>query len=143
MNHSDEAAAVLRGFVERIRELDAVTHEISRELRGVYLEAKSSGFNIRALKQIARSHPDEARGDAGAALAYLRVLGGDALAQRLGKEELDTDEKAHRAWSYATQHETDIPKLRDRMDELERKFTALVDFVNRNMAKNDGQPRGA
>jgi uncharacterized protein (UPF0335 family) len=90
MNHSDEAAAVLRGFVERIRELDAVTHEISRELRGVYLEAKSSGFNIRALKQIARSHPDEARGDAGAALAYLRVLGGDALAQRLGKEDLGT-----------------------------------------------------
>jgi len=59
-----------------------------------------------------------------------------------GRKELDADEKADRAWSYATQHEADIPKLRDRMDELERKFTALVDFVSRNMAKNDGQPRG-
>jgi uncharacterized protein (UPF0335 family) len=90
INHQDEATAALRGFVKRIQELDAVSHEIARELREVYVEAKGCGFNIKALKQVARSHPDEAKGDADAALGYLRALGGDALAQRLGKEDLGT-----------------------------------------------------
>jgi uncharacterized protein (UPF0335 family) len=90
MNHQDEAAAMLRGFVARVRELDAASHEIARRLREVYLEAKGSGFNIRAVKTITRQHPDEAKGDADAAIAYLRALGGDALAQRLGREDLGT-----------------------------------------------------
>jgi hypothetical protein len=60
-----------------------------------------------------------------------------------GRIKLDDEEKINRAYNYATDHDSiDIPALRNRMDELEQKFLKLVEFMNRNMAKNDGAPRG-
>jgi uncharacterized protein (UPF0335 family) len=88
INHQDEAAAVLRDLIGRIRALDAENAEIARQLREVYLEAKAASFNVKAIKQIARS--GTAQSDADDTRAYLEALGGDVLAQRLGKEDLGT-----------------------------------------------------
>jgi uncharacterized protein (UPF0335 family) len=69
MNHQDEAAAVLRDLVGRIRALDGENAEIARQLREVYLEAKAASFNVKAIKQIARS--GTAQSDADDTRAYL------------------------------------------------------------------------
>jgi uncharacterized protein (UPF0335 family) len=74
MNHQDEAAAVLRDLVGRIRALDGENAEIARQLREVYLEAKAASFNVKAIKQIARS--GTAQSDADDTRAYLEELGG-------------------------------------------------------------------
>jgi uncharacterized protein (UPF0335 family) len=88
INHQDEAATVLRDLIGRIRALDAENAEIARQLREVYLEAKAASFNVKAIKQIARS--GTAQSDADDTRAYLEALGGNTLAQRLGREDLGT-----------------------------------------------------
>jgi hypothetical protein len=45
---------------------------------------------------------------------------------RIAKAELDTAEKADRAYSYAAQNAADIQALTKRIDELERK---LIDMA--------------
>jgi uncharacterized protein (UPF0335 family) len=82
MNHQDEAAAVLRDLVGRIRALDGENAEIARQLREVYLEAKAASFNVKAIKQIARS--GTAQSDADDTRAYLEALGGDVLPRERG-----------------------------------------------------------
>jgi uncharacterized protein (UPF0335 family) len=86
---AESTAEVLRHLVGRVREIDAQTHELTRELREVYAEAKGRGISVKALKAIARE-PD-AQGEADAVIAYLKLIGApDSFLGRLKSESLDT-----------------------------------------------------
>jgi uncharacterized protein (UPF0335 family) len=83
---SDEAADRLRGYVAEVRRLDAEVRELDRMRRNLYVEAKGFGFNIKAIKQIARSDPGRAKHDADDLVNYLNAIGGEVLTRRLGRE---------------------------------------------------------
>jgi uncharacterized protein (UPF0335 family) len=44
----------LKAFVERIERLDEERHALSEDIRGVFAEAKASGFDIGALRAVIR-----------------------------------------------------------------------------------------
>jgi hypothetical protein len=57
-----------------------------------------------------------------------------------GRIPLDFERRAARAYSYSTRHDKEIPKLRNRIDELERDLQVLADYV-RNLAASIGPTR--
>ena len=48
------AKAKLRSFVERIEKLEEEKKAISDDIREVYAEAKSDGFDVKALRTVVR-----------------------------------------------------------------------------------------
>lgn len=48
----DAAKSQLRSVVERIENLEASKDEIAEEIKGVYQEAKSNGFDVKALRKL-------------------------------------------------------------------------------------------
>ena len=71
------------------REIDAQTHELNRQLREIYAEAKGRGISTKALKSIARD--PAAQDEANAVTDYLRALGApQSVIGRLNTESLDT-----------------------------------------------------
>jgi hypothetical protein len=70
------------------REIDAQTHELNRQLREIYAEAKGRGISTKALKSIARD--PAAQDEANAVTDYLRALGApQSVIGRLNTESLD------------------------------------------------------
>lgn len=50
----DAAAAMLRQYIERVERLSEEAKGISDDIRDVYLEAKSQGFDPKTMRQIVR-----------------------------------------------------------------------------------------
>ena len=48
------ASDVLRSFVERIERLEEEKKNIADDIKEVYAEAKSSGFDVKTMRQIVR-----------------------------------------------------------------------------------------
>lgn len=68
----------LRAFVERIERLEEEKAALAEDIREVYAEAKSSGFDAKALRAIVRmrKQPDNERMEQEALLAtYMHALG--------------------------------------------------------------------
>ncbi|WP_088347662.1 MULTISPECIES: DUF2312 domain-containing protein [Rhodomicrobium] len=68
----------LRAFVERIERLEEEKAALSEDIREVYAEAKSSGFDVKAIRAIVRmrKQPDNERMEQEALLAtYMHALG--------------------------------------------------------------------
>src|SRR5687768_3359076 len=68
----------LRAFVERIERLEEEKAALAEDIREVYAEAKSSGFDAKAIRAIVRmrKQPDNERMEQEALLAtYMHALG--------------------------------------------------------------------
>lgn len=50
----------LKSFVERIETLESDKKQVADDIRDVYSEAKSSGYDVRALRQIIRLRKQDA-----------------------------------------------------------------------------------
>lgn len=48
----DNARAQLKGFVERIENLEEEKHEIAADIKEIYAEAKSFGFDTKVLRKV-------------------------------------------------------------------------------------------
>jgi uncharacterized protein (UPF0335 family) len=94
----------LKAFIDRIEKLEEEKAEIANDIREVYLEAKSGGFDSRIIKKIVamRKQDDAKRKEEQALLAvYMDALG--MLADTpLGKAAMD------RAASPAQEEDDDI-----------------------------------
>jgi uncharacterized protein (UPF0335 family) len=84
----------LRAFVERIERLHEERKAISDDVRDVYAEAKSNGFDVKALKAVIRLRAqdvDERKEQEAILETYLHALGmledGTAPATRAGASE--------------------------------------------------------
>lgn len=54
------AASQLRLFIERIERLEEEKKGIADDIKDVYLEAKSNGYNVKAMREIVRLRKLEA-----------------------------------------------------------------------------------
>ena len=52
MTESTVAADQLKGFVRRIQNLQEQKQEIADDIKDVYAEAKSQGFDVKALRRV-------------------------------------------------------------------------------------------
>ncbi len=74
-------AGQLRAFVERIEQLEAEKKTISDDLKEVYDEAKSNGFDARVLRKVVaarKQDQDERREQDEIMATYLNALGMEA-----------------------------------------------------------------
>lgn len=88
------AADQLRSFVERIERLSDDKDLIAADIRDVYTEAKSQGFDVKALREIIRlrrQDPNERQEAETILEVYMQALGmlvgtplGDAAMKRAG-----------------------------------------------------------
>lgn len=53
-NHGGVAGDILRSFIERIERLEEEKKGIADDIREVYAEAKSSGFEPKIMRQVVR-----------------------------------------------------------------------------------------
>lgn len=51
---SSQGADQLRSFVERIERLEQEKKELADDIRDIYAQAKGSGFDLKALRQVIR-----------------------------------------------------------------------------------------
>jgi uncharacterized protein (UPF0335 family) len=68
----------LKAFVERVERLEEEKKTISDDIRDVYAEAKSSGFDVKALRAVVRlrkQDADERKGQEAILETYLHALG--------------------------------------------------------------------
>jgi uncharacterized protein (UPF0335 family) len=68
----------LKAFVERLERLEEEKKTISDDIRDVYAEAKASGFDVKALRNIVRlrkQDADERREEASILETYMLALG--------------------------------------------------------------------
>jgi uncharacterized protein (UPF0335 family) len=68
----------LKAFVERIERLEEEKAELSSDIRDIYAEAKSNGFDVKALRQVVRLRKQDSneRAEQEAILeTYLHALG--------------------------------------------------------------------
>jgi uncharacterized protein (UPF0335 family) len=82
----------LRAFIERIERLEEEKKAISDDIKEVYAEAKGSGFDTKAMRQIIkiRKQDRNERAEAEAILdLYLHALG---MADSASQAEYDADE---------------------------------------------------
>jgi uncharacterized protein (UPF0335 family) len=56
---STVAAERLRGLVERIERLDEERKALGNDIRDIYAEAKSAGFDVKVLRQLIRIRKQE------------------------------------------------------------------------------------
>ncbi len=69
---------ILKSFVERIERLEEEKKSISDDIRDVYAEAKSNGYDVKALRAVVRLRKQDAneRAEQEAILeTYLQALG--------------------------------------------------------------------
>jgi uncharacterized protein (UPF0335 family) len=74
----DNAKAQLKSIIERIERLEEERKAISDDIRDVYAESKSSGFDVKALRTIVRMRKQDAneRAEQETILeTYLQALG--------------------------------------------------------------------
>jgi len=77
-NLSADARDRLRGLIGRIEALEEEKAELAEDIRGIYAEAKSAGFDAMAIRQIVRLRKqDKGERDARQATidAYMAALG--------------------------------------------------------------------
>ena len=68
----------LKAFVERIERLEEEKKALSDDIRDVYAEAKSNGFDVKALRQVVRLRKqdvDERKEQEAILETYLQALG--------------------------------------------------------------------
>lgn len=78
MSDSTIAADRLRSFIERIERLEEEKKGVAEDIKEVYAEAKSTGFDIKTMRQIVKLRGmDEAKRQEAAALldTYKSALG--------------------------------------------------------------------
>ena len=78
MTESDATQKKLRAFIERIENLEEEKANIANDIRDVFAEAKSDGFDVKAIRAVLkiRKMNDSERQEAEAVLAtYLHALG--------------------------------------------------------------------
>lgn len=64
MNDAQIAADHLRSFVERVERLEEEKGALAADIREVYAEAKASGFDTKAMRQVVKvrkMEPDDRR----------------------------------------------------------------------------------
>jgi uncharacterized protein (UPF0335 family) len=74
------AKDALKAFVDRIEHCEEEKKTISEDLKGIYGEADSAGFNTKALRKVIRirkEDPDERKTQQATLDAYMRALGLD------------------------------------------------------------------
>lgn len=74
----DTAQRHLRAYIERLERLDADKVALAEDIKGVYAEAKSTGFDVKIMRKIIRMRkkPQSEREEEDAVLAtYLSALG--------------------------------------------------------------------
>ena len=57
--HNSVAADRLRSIVERIERLEEERKAIGGDIKDIYAEAKSAGFDVKVLRQLIRERRDE------------------------------------------------------------------------------------
>jgi uncharacterized protein (UPF0335 family) len=75
------AADRLRSIVERIERLEEEKKALSGEIKDVYAEAKSAGFDVKVLRaviRLRRQKPEEVEENEYLLVLYRRALGGAA-----------------------------------------------------------------
>lgn len=78
MDIGDNAKEQLRSIVERIERLEEEKKQIASDVKDVYAEAKSNGFDVKALRKVIRLRTqDKEKRDQEAAVldSYLIALG--------------------------------------------------------------------
>ena len=75
------AAERLRSIVERIERLEEEKKALSSDIKDVYTEAKSAGFDVKVLRaviRLRRQKPEEVEENEYLLVLYRRALGGAA-----------------------------------------------------------------
>lgn len=75
------AAERLRSIVERIERLEEEKKALSSDIKDVYAEAKSAGFDVKVLRaviRLRRQNPEEVEENEYLLVLYRRALGGAA-----------------------------------------------------------------
>jgi uncharacterized protein (UPF0335 family) len=75
------AADRLRSIVERIERLEEEKKALSADIKDVYAEAKSTGFDVKVLRaviRLRRQNPEEVEENEYLLVLYRRALGGAA-----------------------------------------------------------------
>jgi uncharacterized protein (UPF0335 family) len=75
------AAERLRSIVERIERLEEEKKALSSDIKDVYAEAKSAGFDVKGLRaviRLRRQRPEEVEENEYLLVLYRRALGGAA-----------------------------------------------------------------
>lgn len=78
MNIGDNTKEQLRSIVDRIERLEEEKKQIASDIKDVYAESKSNGFDVKALRKVVRLRTqDKAKRDEEAAIldSYLLALG--------------------------------------------------------------------
>ncbi len=78
MTATDATQQKLRAFIERIERLEEEKAAMANDIRDVFAEAKSDGFDVKAIRSVLkiRKMNDAERQEADAVLAtYLHALG--------------------------------------------------------------------
>lgn len=60
-HNSNVAADRLRGLVERIERLEEGRKEVAGDIRDIYQEAKSAGFDVQVLRKLIRIRAQDAQ----------------------------------------------------------------------------------
>ena len=78
MTESDATQKKLRAYIERVERLEEEKAAIASDIRDVFAEAKSEGFDVKAMRQVIkiRKMREDERQEMEAILAtYLHALG--------------------------------------------------------------------
>lgn len=76
--HNVAGADRLRSLVERIERLEEERKALAQDVKDIYAEAKSAGYDTKVLRQVIRlrkQDPDEVAEQAGVRDTYLHALG--------------------------------------------------------------------
>lgn len=90
---NEATAKQLKAFIERVERLEEEKAAIGGDVREVYAEAKSVGFDTKAMREIVklRKQDENERQEHEAVLdTYLRALGMDGLQRDLWEQEATT-----------------------------------------------------
>lgn len=77
----------LRGLVERIERLEAEKSAIAQDIKEIYIEAKSAGFDVKAMRALIRERKQDANkaAELAATVELYRAALGDLAATPLGQ----------------------------------------------------------
>lgn len=77
----------LRGLVERIERMEAEKAAIATDIKEIYIEAKSAGFDVKALRALVRERKQDANkaAELAATVELYRAAVGDLAATPLGQ----------------------------------------------------------
>lgn len=71
------AAERLRSIVERIERLESERQEVADQIKDIYIDSKSAGYDVKVLRQLIRLRKDPAAADEQEQLlhTYMHALG--------------------------------------------------------------------